>query len=58
MKPYLRPFLEQLAEDVAARAVQREVIALRELAPTLTDGELRARLIGCLARLDQVCRHG
>jgi ribosomal protein L37AE/L43A len=58
VNPHVRPLLEQLAEDVAARAVLREVIALRELAPTLTDRELRARLIRCLARLDQVCRHG
>jgi hypothetical protein len=54
----VRAFLEQLAEDVAARAVLREVIALREQSDTLTDGQLRARLIRCLARLDQVCRHG
>ena len=58
VNPPVRAFLEQLAEDVAARAVLREVIALRELAPTLTDGQLRTRLIGCLARLDQVCRYG
>ena len=53
-----RPFLDQLAEDLAARAVLREVLALKEQADTLTDGQLLARLIDCLARLDQICRRG
>lgn len=59
VNPHLRrPFLDELAEDVAARAVLRDVIALREQAGTLTGGQLRARLIGCLVRLDQICRWG
>ncbi|MGH3804056.1 MAG: hypothetical protein ACRDTD_28770 [Pseudonocardiaceae bacterium] len=57
VNPHLRPFLDQLAVDVAARAVLREVTTLAEQADTLTQGERRARLIGCLARLDQVCCH-
>jgi hypothetical protein len=55
--PQLR-YLDQLAEDIAALVVLREVIALREQAPALTNGHLRARLIGCLVRLDQICRYG
>jgi hypothetical protein len=56
VNPHVRPWLEQLAEDAAAHAVLREVLALKERADTLTDGQLLARLIGCLARLDQICR--
>jgi hypothetical protein len=51
-----RPFLDQLTEDLATLEVLREVLALKERADTLTDGQLLARLIGCLARLDQICR--
>ncbi|HET9253778.1 MAG TPA: hypothetical protein VFO16_01070 [Pseudonocardiaceae bacterium] len=51
-----RPFLDQLIEDLAALEVLRDVLALKEQADTLTDGRLLARLIGCLARLDQICR--
>jgi hypothetical protein len=58
VNPHLRPLLDQLAEDVAARAVLAEVIALREQAPALTDGQLRTQLINCLVRLDQICRWG
>jgi hypothetical protein len=58
VNPHPRPFLDQLTEDVAARAVLREVTTLAEQADTLTQRELRARLIDCLARLAQVCRHG
>ncbi|MGH8922817.1 MAG: hypothetical protein ACRD0H_31500 [Actinomycetes bacterium] len=56
ISPHPRPWLDGLAEEVAARAVLRDVIALREQADTLTRAQLRARLIGCLARLDQICR--
>ena len=35
----------------------RELTTLAKHADTLTDAELRARLLGCWARLTQVCRH-
>jgi hypothetical protein len=54
----MRPLLDQLAVDVVAHSVLAEVTALAEQADTLTDGELRARLLGCWARLSQVCRRG
>lgn len=56
--PCLRPFLDQLAEDVVTRSVLREVSTLAERADTLTPGQLRARLVGCLGRLDQACSRG
>jgi hypothetical protein len=58
VNPHPRQFLDQLAADVAARAVLREVITLAGHTATLTDGQLRDRLISCLARLGQACRHG
>ncbi|HET9255497.1 MAG TPA: hypothetical protein VFO16_09875, partial [Pseudonocardiaceae bacterium] len=51
-----RSFLDQLTEDLEALTVLKEVLALKERADTLTNGQLLARLIGCLARLDQICR--
>jgi hypothetical protein len=56
VNPHPRQFLDQLAADVAARAVLREITTLAGQADTLTDGQMRARLIGCLVRLDQICR--
>jgi hypothetical protein len=54
MRP--RPWLLQLTEDLAARAVLQEITTLADQVDTLTDGQLRARLISCLARLNQICR--
>jgi hypothetical protein len=54
----VRPWLVQLAEDSAALAVLQEITTLAEQVDTLTDDQLRVRLINCWVRLDQICRHG
>jgi hypothetical protein len=54
-----RPFLDHLTTTVelaAARSVLRQVIALAEQAPALTDDQVRARLVD-LARTAR-CRRG
>jgi hypothetical protein len=43
---------------MVGRSALQEIIALREQVDTLTQGQLFARLVSCLARLDAVCRHG
>jgi hypothetical protein len=53
-----RRWLDQLTVEVTARAVLREVTALAGHADTLTEGQLRTRLLGCLARLTQVLPAG
>jgi hypothetical protein len=59
VNPQLRQrYLDELAGEVATRAVLREVTTLAEQADTLAAGQLRARLISPLARLDQICRWG
>jgi hypothetical protein len=58
LTPHLRPWLDQLAEDVAARAVLQDITTLAGQVDTLTEGQMRARPIGCLARVDQICRYG
>jgi hypothetical protein len=49
-----RPYLDHLTAAVelaAARSVLRRLITLAELAPTLSDVELRARLVALAGRL-------
>jgi hypothetical protein len=45
-----RAFLDRLAVDVVARSVLHEVTTLAGQVGTLTDGQLRARLLDCWAR--------
>lgn len=49
-------YLDELAVDVAARAVLQDITDLAGHVDTLTDAQMRARLITCLARLDHACR--
>jgi len=54
----VRPWPDQLVVDVVARSVLREVTTLAEQADTLTNGQLKARLLNCWARLTQACQQG
>jgi hypothetical protein len=54
MRP--RPWRVQLAENLATFTVLQEITTLPDQADTLTDDQVRARLINCWARLDQICR--
>lgn len=58
MSPQQRELLHELAAEMVGRSALQEIIALREQVDTLTQGQLFARLVSCLARLDAVCRHG
>jgi ribosomal protein L37AE/L43A len=56
VNPQVRPWLVQLAEDLAALAVLQEITTLADQADTLTTGQLRVRLLTWWVRLDEVCR--
>jgi hypothetical protein len=57
LTPHPRPWLDQLARDGAVRAVLQDITTLAGHVDTLTEGQWRARLIRCLARLDQIGRY-
>ena len=56
-----RPYLEYLAgwvEVAAARSMLRQVIALAEQAPALSDEQVRARLVDLARTVRPGCRRG
>ncbi len=53
-----RALLDHLAVEVTARAVLHEITTLADQVDTLTDGQLRARLLDCWGRLAQAGHHG